>query len=158
MEKKKVSIWQEFKEFAFKGNVIDLAVGVMIGGAFGKIVTSVVNDLFMPLISLLTGNVGFENLYYAMDANQYASLAAAQEAGVATINFGLFLSTVLDFLLMAMCVFLIVKLLSKRRNRSHEQEEPPVPEAPKPVCPYCLTEIAKGATRCPHCTSLLEAQ
>jgi len=143
-------MWKEFKEFAFKGNVIDMAVGVMIGGAFGKIVTSVVNDLFTPILSLITGQLNFENLFWAMDGGTYATVEAAKEAGAATLNYGLFLSTVLDFLLMAFCVFLFVKFINRMRRH---KEEPAAPEAPKPVCPFCRTEIDPEATRCPHCTS-----
>lgn len=148
-------MWKEFKEFAFKGNVIDMAVGVMIGGAFGKIVTSVVNDLFTPILSLLTGRLNFENLFWAMDGGTYATVAEAQEAGAATLNYGMFLSTVLDFLLMAFCVFLFVKFINRMRR---QKEEPAAPEAPKPVCPFCRTEIDPEATRCPHCTSELSKE
>ena len=148
-------MWKEFKEFAFKGNVLDMAVGVMIGGAFGKIVTSVVNDLFMPLISKITGNIDFTNLFFAMDGKQYASLSDAQAANVATFNYGAFLSTVLDFLLMAFCVFLFIKGINKLRNL---HQKPAAPETPKRKCPYCCTEIALEATRCPHCTSVLEQE
>ncbi|MBQ3108582.1 MAG: large conductance mechanosensitive channel protein MscL, partial [Clostridia bacterium] len=146
-------MWKDFKAFAFKGNVVDMAVGVMIGGAFGKIVTSVVNDLFMPVISLITGNIDFNNLFVAMDGNTYATVDAATEAGVAVFKYGTFISTVVDFLLMAICVFAFVKLISKMHKK---KEEAPAPE-PAPVrhCPFCKMEIADDATRCPHCTSEL---
>lgn len=142
-----MSLWKEFKAFAFKGNVLDMAVGVMIGGAFSKIVTSVVNDLFMPVISLITGNLDYTNLFVALDGNAYATMEAAQEVGVATLNYGQFISTVIDFLLMAVCVFAFVKLIGKLHRK--KAEEP----APKRLCPFCRMEIADDATRCPHCTS-----
>jgi large conductance mechanosensitive channel len=144
-------MWKEFKEFAFKGNVIDMAVGVMIGAAFGKIISSLVNDLFMPVISLLTGNIEFNNLFIAMDGNSYATLEAAQEAGVATFNYGTFIMTIIDFILIALCIFLFVKMINKLKRKKAEPE----PETPKRLCPYCCTEIPEEATRCPHCTSIL---
>lgn len=149
---------KEFKEFAFKGNVVDMAVGVMIGGAFGKIVTSAVNDLFMPLISLLTGGLDFSGLFIALDGNAYPSLAAAQEAGAACFAYGSFLTTVLDFLIMAFCIFLMVKGLNKLRTLSHKKEEEPAPEKAPRLCPYCLEEINEKATRCPHCATELPAE
>jgi len=145
-------MWKEFKKFAFKGNILDMAVGVMIGGAFSKIVTSVVNDLFMPVISLFTGKMDFSSMFIALDGNSYTSLAQAQEAGAATFNYGAFLSSVVDFLLMALCVFFFVKLIAKLRR---PEEKPPEPK--KRTCPYCCLEIADEATRCPHCTAELEA-
>ena len=151
-----MKIFKEFKEFAFKGNVIDMAVGVMIGGACGKIVTSLVNDMFMPLLSLITGkmnNIG--SLFVALDGKTYESLDAVKEAGAAYIAYGPFLSTVIDFLLMAVCIFLFVKLITKLRNgpllKKAEVEVKPSPR----LCPYCKTEIHDEATRCPHCTSVL---
>ncbi|HOF95275.1 MAG TPA: large conductance mechanosensitive channel protein MscL [Clostridia bacterium] len=145
-------MWKEFKEFAFKGNVIDLAVGVMIGAAFGKIVTSVVNDIFMPLLSPLTGSLDFSSLFVAMDGNSYATLAKAQEAGAATLNYGAFITTVIDFLIIALCIFLFVRLISKLQRKESE-----VPAAPAEArkCPFCQSEISVLATRCPHCTSIL---
>ena len=147
-------MWKEFKEFAFKGNVIDLAVGVMIGGAFGKIVTSVVNDLFMPVLSLITGSLDFTKMFIAMDGKHYADIEAAKAADVATFNYGAFLTNVIDFLLIALSIFLFVKLINKLRAK---KEEPAPVAAPEPhKCPYCKSEISDGATRCPHCTSVLE--
>ena len=127
---------KEFKEFAFKGNVVDMAVGVMIGGAFGKIVTSAVNDLFMPLISLLTGGLDFSGLFIALDGNAYPTLAAAQEAGAACFAYGSFLTTVLDFLIMAFCIFLMVKGINKFK-KAPEPEAPAGPSAEEKL----LTEI-----------------
>ena len=108
-------MFKEFKEFAFKGHVVDMAVGVMVGGAFGKIVTSAVNDLFMPLISLLTGGLDFSSLFIALDGNAYPTLTAAQEAGAACFAYGSFLTTVLDFIIMAFCIFLMVKGINRLR-------------------------------------------
>ena len=136
---------QEFKEFAIKGNVVDMAVGVIIGGAFGKIVTSLVNDLIMPIIGKLTGGADFSQLYLPLDGNHYATLADAQ-AATATIAYGSFLTQVLDFLIVAIVIFAALK-----------RPAAPVEEAPTTkVCPFCKSEIAIEATRCPHCTSQLE--
>ncbi len=146
-------MWKEFKEFAFKGNVLDLAIGVMIGGAFGKIVTSAVNDLFMPVLSILTGNLDFSKMFIAMNGKQYESIAAAQAAKIATFNYGAFITAVIDFLLIAVCIFLFVKLINKLK-RPKKQETAAAPASPR-KCPYCCVEIAKEATRCPHCTSML---
>lgn len=140
---------QEFKEFAMKGNVVDLAVGVIIGGAFGKIVTSFVNDLVMPVIGKLTGGADFSQLYLPLDGNTYATLADAQ-AATATIAYGSFLTQVLDFLIMAIVIFAALKVLVKRPAPPAE-EEPTTKE-----CPFCKSEIAIEATRCPHCTSQLK--
>lgn len=146
---------KDFKTFAIQGNVINLAVGIMIGGAFGKIVTSLVNDIFMPIIGLLTGGVnsGFASvsgLFIAMDGNTYQSIQEATENNVGTLNYGAFLSNIVDFLLMAFCVFLFVRLVNKLM--------PKAKEAPKTSrkCPYCVTDIDEKATRCPHCTSRLD--
>lgn len=141
----------EFKEFAIKGNIMDMAIGVIIGGAFGKIVTSFVNDIIMPAISLLTGKLDFNNLFIALDGGEYATLAAAQEAGAATLNYGTFITTIIDFLIIAFSMFIVMKKLF----RAKKQEEAPAPATTK-VCPYCKSEIAIDATRCPHCTSELE--
>ena len=146
-----MKLFKEFKEFAVKGNVIDLAVGVIIGGAFGKIVTSLVNDVIMPLLSFVTrsGALSFENLFIALDGNKYETLAAAQEAGASTFNYGLFLTNVLDFLIIAFVIFIFIKQI----NRFKKKPEP-VPVTTK-ECPYCRTSIHKDAVRCPNCTSEL---
>jgi len=133
---------KEFKEFAFKGNVIDMAVGVVIGSAFTGIVTSIVNDLFTPLIAKLTGSVDFTKLSIALGSGEEAP----------TIMVGNFIQTVINFILIALCVFFFVKFVNKMRR---PKEEPPKKE-PR-LCPYCKTAIADDATRCPHCTSQLEA-
>lgn len=149
-------MWKSFKEFAFKGNVIDMAVGVMVGGAFGKIITSLVNDLFMPLIGLLTGGVDFAEMFVALDGNTYESLTAAKEAGASVLTYGAFISTVLDFFLIAVCVFLFVCLIKKMRERFAKKEEPAPEAKPARICPFCKSEIHDEAVRCPHCTSVLE--
>lgn len=141
-------VMQEFREFAVKGNVIDLAVGVIIGGAFGKIITSLVNDVLMPPIGLLLGKVDFSNLYLNMSGTKYASLAEAQAAGAPTLNYGLFLNNVVDFVIVALVIFLMIRAM----NRLVKKEEKPV-EVTTRDCPYCLTSISKKASRCPHCTS-----
>lgn len=142
---------QEFRKFIMRGNVLDLAVAVIIGGAFGKIVTSLVNDILMPPIGLLLGEVDFTNLFLNLSGGQYDSLAAAQEAGAATINYGLFINTIIEFLIIALAVFIIVRTA----NRLERKEEAP-PAAPTTKdCPYCYTSIPINATRCPNCTSEL---
>lgn len=141
---------QEFKAFAVKGNVVDMAVGVIIGGAFGKIVTSLVNDLIMPLIGKLTGGADFSQLFLPLDGNTYATLADAQ-AATATLAYGAFLTQVLDFLIIAVAIFFMLKLLTKLKRPAPAAEEAPTTKK----CPYCCTEIALEATRCPHCTSQL---
>lgn len=142
---------KEFKEFAVKGNVIDLAVAVIIGGAFGKIVSSFVQDIVMPVLSLLTGKIDFTNLFVSLDGNSYGTLAAAKEAGAATVNVGLFITAIIDFVLIALAIFIMLKILVKKK------EEVPAPvEVTTKVCPFCQSTIALKATRCPHCTSVLE--
>ncbi|MBE5784228.1 MAG: large conductance mechanosensitive channel protein MscL [Clostridiales bacterium] len=148
-------MFKQFKEFAFKGNVVDMAVGVMIGGAFGKIVTSAVNDLIMPLISLLTGGLDFSTLFIALDGNTYETLAAAQEAGAACFAYGSFITTVLDFLIMAICVFLMVKGITALRDLKKKDQPAPEPEKAPRTCPYCCEVINEKATRCPHCAAEL---
>jgi len=135
-----VKFWKEFKEFAFKGNVIDLAVGVMIGSAFSAIVTSIVNDIFTPLLSIITGKVDFSTLSVTIGAGESAPVLA----------YGAFLQAIVNFLMVALCIFLFVKAINKLHRKA--------PEAPKKEarkCPYCMSEIADNATRCPHCTSQL---
>ena len=146
----------EFKEFIAKGNVIDLAVGVIIGGAFQSIVKNLVENMITPVISLLTKQVSFTDMFVSLDGNEYATLAAAQEAGAATLNYGLFIQAVIDFLITAFVIFLLVKGINKIRNMG-KNEEAPVEEAPTTkVCPFCKSEIAIDATRCPNCTSEVE--
>ena len=152
-------LWGEFKTFAFKGNVLDMAVGVIIGGAFGAIVTSLINDILMPLIGLLI-RVDFSKWWIALDGNQYASVEAATEAGAGILNYGALISAVVYFLLVAICIFAVVKAINTARKKMEElrKKDEPAPEpAKKPrLCPYCYGEIHDEATRCPHCTSLLD--
>ncbi len=143
---------KEFKEFAVKGNVVDMAVGVIIGGAFGKIVTSFVNDLIMPVIGKLTGGTDFTQMFLPLDGNTYATLEEAQ-AATATIAYGSFLTQVLDFVIVAIVIFAMLKVLVKLKRP--EPEAAPE-EATTKTCPFCKTEIAIDATRCPNCTSQLE--
>lgn len=146
----------EFKEFAVKGNMIDLAIGVIVGGTFTTIVNSLVNNLIMPLISLLLGKVDFNNMFIALDGNKYATLAEAEEAGVAMIKYGAFITDVIKFILLMFVVFVIVKQINKIRAMQ-EAKKPKVEEAPtEKECPYCFTKISIKATKCPHCTSDLK--
>lgn len=151
--KKAKGFINDFKQFATKGNVIDMAVGVMIATSFTKIVNSLVNDIITPTISILTGKVDFSNLFIALDGNKYATLEEATKAGVGVINYGAFITNIIDFLMIALCLFIFLKVIFKFRNKKKE-EEPAKPTTKK--CPYCLNEIPLEATRCGHCTSLLE--
>jgi large conductance mechanosensitive channel len=143
---------KEFKEFALKGNVLDLAVGLIIGGAFGKIVTSLVNDIVMPPFGLLLGHINFSNLYIDLSGKGYTSLDAAQKAGAPTINYGLFINNVIDFLLVSLVIFLIIRGFNKLRR-----QQPVVQPVSTKNCPYCQTAIPLKATRCPNCTSDLNS-
>ena len=145
-------MWKEFKEFAMKGSIMDLALGVIIGGAFGKIVTSLVNDMIMPLVGRLLGKVDFSNLYINLNnpLDNSLSLAAAKAAKIPTLNYGLFINNVIDFLIVAFSLFIVIKQL----NRFKKKEEPAPVSVKK--CNYCCTDIPLTAKRCPHCTSELE--
>lgn len=140
---------KEFKKFALRGNMIDLAVGMIIGSAFTSIVNSLVNDMIMPIVSIFTGKVDFTNWFIALDGGSYATLEAAQEAGAATFNYGSFISNVINFVIMAFVVFMFVKAMNKMKKK----EEPAAPTTKK--CPFCKSEISIEATKCPHCTSEL---
>ena len=142
---------KEFKAFVLKGNVLDLAVAVIIGAAFGKIVTSFTNDIIMPPIGMLLGNVNFTDLFISLDGNQYASLAIAQAAGAPTINYGVFINTIINFLIVAAALFMAVRTMNRLKK-----DEPAAPD--KKECPYCLSAIPIQASRCPHCTSELAKQ
>lgn len=148
---------EEFKTFIMRGNVIDLAVGVIIGGAFQKIITSLVNDVIMPLITLITGGVDFKQWFIALDGGVYSTLEEAQAVGAATLNYGVFLTEVINFLIIAFVIFILVRTM----NRIAEAAKPKVEEVPEEPttkkCPHCCSEIAIEATRCPHCTSVIEA-
>jgi large conductance mechanosensitive channel len=144
---------KEFKQFVMRGNVLDLAVAVIIGAAFGRIITSLVNDVIMPPIGLLLGGVSFRSLYWNLSGVQYASLEEAQAAGAATINYGLFINTIVDFLIIAFVIFLVIRQV----NRLSRKPEPaPAPAEPTTKeCPYCLSSVPIKAVRCAHCTSAL---
>lgn len=146
----------EFKKFIMRGNVIDLAVGVIIGGAFQKIVNSLVNDVVMPLISLITGGVDFNNWFLVLGEGEFATAAEAKAAGVATLNYGTFIGTALDFLIMAFVIFVFIKIINTVSDKL-KKEKPEEPAAPTTKeCPYCKSEIDIAATKCPHCTSEVE--
>ena len=141
---------KEFKEFAVRGNVLDMAIGIVIGAAFGKIVSSFVSDILMPPIGMVLGKVNFADLFINQSDKPVSTLAEARAAGAATINYGLFLNTVMDFVIVAFVVFLLVRQINRLKRRG---------EAPAPVreCPHCVTTIPLKATRCPQCTSDLKA-
>lgn len=152
-------MWSEFKKFAFRGNVMDMAVGVMIGGAFNSIVSSLVNDVFMPLFGLILNTATLNAKYIVLKGREFVeagmTAAEATAAGASVMTYGAFVSAVLNFLIMVVIVFFIVKLINKLKTIGHKPvEEEPAPE-PR-LCPYCKSVIADDATRCPHCTSQLE--
>jgi len=142
---------KEFKEFAMRGNVLDMAVGIIIGAAFGRIITSLVSDILMPPIGRLLGKVDFSSLFLNISGTSYATLADAKAAGAATINYGIFLNTVLDFLIVALVIFLLVRQIN-RWNKPAPATAPTTKD-----CPYCYSAIPIKATRCPNCTSELRA-
>ena len=142
---------KEFKEFALRGNLLDMAIGIIIGAAFGKIITSLVSDIVMPPIGKLLGNIDFGSLYINLSGKTFTSLAEAQAAGVPTINYGVFLNTILDFIIVAVVLFFIVRAV----NQIKKKEETPVAVPATKECPYCCTQVAIKATRCPSCTSQL---
>lgn len=142
---------KEFKEFAMKGNVVDLAVGFILGAAFGKIVTSLVSDIIMPPIGLILGKVDFSSLFLNLSGKSYSSLAEAKAAGAATLNYGVFINNVVDFLIVAFAVFLLVRIVN-RWNKPAPAAAPTTKD-----CPYCVSKIPLKATRCPNCTSAIPA-
>ncbi|MDH3579758.1 MAG: large conductance mechanosensitive channel protein MscL [Hyphomicrobiales bacterium] len=144
---------KEFKEFAMRGNVMDMAVGIIIGAAFGKIVASFVKDIIMPPIGMLMGNVDFSSLFINLSDKSFATLAEAQKAGAATINYGVFINTVVDFVIIAFAIFMVIRAM----NNMKRQEEPAPAEPTTKECPQCLSTIPIAATRCGHCTSELAA-
>ena len=143
---------KEFKEFAMRGNVLDMAVGIIVGAAFGQIVTSFVQDVMMPPIGRLVGHVDFSNLFVNLTETHYDTIAAAKAAGAATLNYGQFLNTVVNFMIVAFAVFLLVRQV----NRLAPKPTPVAAPATRD-CPYCLSAVPAKATRCPHCTSELRA-
>ncbi len=143
---------KEFKEFALRGNVVDMAVGIVIGAAFGKIVSSLVTDIVMPPIGVLMGNVNFSGLFINLSNQTYASLAQAKEAGAATINYGVFINTVLDFVIVAFAIFMVIRMMNRMKR-----QETPAPAAPTTKeCPHCLSTVPLKASRCAHCTSEMQ--
>jgi large conductance mechanosensitive channel len=140
-------MFKEFKEFAMKGNVLDMAVGIIIGAAFGKIITSLVTDILLPPFGLILGKVDFSSLFINISGKEYDSLAAAKTAGAATINYGLFLNNILDFLIVAFAIFLLVRMVN------HWNKPAPAAAPVTKECPYCATQIPIAASRCPNCTS-----
>jgi len=138
---------KEFKEFAIRGNVVDMAVGVIIGGAFGKIVSSMVSDVLMPPIGLMLGNVNFASLFVSLNGEAYPSLQQAKDAGAPTLNYGVFLQHTFDFVILAFAVFLLVRQVNKLKPK------PPATPDKSRDCPQCFSSIPKQATRCAHCTS-----
>ncbi len=143
---------KEFKEFISRGSVIDLAIGIIIGAAFTAIVNSLVKDIIMPPIGYLMRGVDFSSMFYALDGQQYASLAAAEEAGAPTINFGVFINEIITFIIVALVIFFLIRAIN-RMNREEEEESA---EPTTKDCPYCFSEIPIKATRCPNCTSQLQ--
>jgi large conductance mechanosensitive channel len=149
--RKESAMFEEFKKFIMRGNVLDLAIAVIIGAAFGRIITSLVNDIIMPPIGLLLGNVDFANLFINLSGTPYASLAAAQEAGAPTINYGVFLNTIIEFLIVAFVLFLIIRAVNRL-----QKPEPAKPAGPATrECPYCASQVPLKATKCMYCTSSL---
>lgn len=144
---------KEFRDFALRGNVLDMAVGIIIGLAFGSVVNSLVNDIIMPPIGLALSGVDFSNLYINLSDTSYESLAAAQEAGAPTINYGMFINVLINFVIVAFAVFMLVKGANQMMARAQKEEAPAEPTTK--TCPYCKSEIDIEATRCPHCTSEL---
>jgi large conductance mechanosensitive channel len=143
---------KEFREFAMRGNVLDMAIGIIIGAAFGKIVSSAVNDILMPPFGLLIGKVDFTNLYINMSGGSYASLAEAKAAGAATLNYGLFINTIIDFVIVAFVIFMMIRQINRLKRQP--AAAPAAPTAQE--CPFCATSIPIKARRCPHCTSELQ--
>ncbi|MBC7398138.1 MAG: large conductance mechanosensitive channel protein MscL [Bdellovibrionales bacterium] len=145
-------MFKEFKTFILRGNVLDLAIGIIIGGAFGKIVSSFVADILMPPIGMLLGKVDFSSLFVVLNGQSYPSLAEAKKAGAPTINYGLFINTLIDFLIVAFCIFMVVRFINRMLRT-----EPASPPAPRTKdCPQCLMNIPFAAKKCGHCTSAVE--
>jgi large conductance mechanosensitive channel len=144
-----MKITEEFKQFAIKGNVVDMAIGIVIGAAFGTVVKSMVDDIITPPLGRLLGGMNFSNLFVNLSSGSYSSLAAAKQAGAATLNYGLFLNSVISFIIVAFALFIVVKMMNKLKK------EPPAPESNTKECPQCSSVIPIKALRCPFCTSQL---
>ncbi len=149
---KSKGFWNDFKEFAVKGNAMDLAIGVIIGGAFTSIVNSLVNDILMPLIGAVTGGLDFSEWFASLDGTHYDTLAQAEEAGAAILSYGNFITAIINFLIVALVIFIVFKKLLNPKKK----EVPVVAEETEKECPFCKTKIHIKATRCPHCTSELK--
>jgi len=147
-----MSFVSEFKEFTMRGNVLDMAVGIIIGAAFGKIVSSLVNDVIMPPIGLLLGGVDFSNLFMTISGDVFPTLAEAQAAGAVTINYGVFINNIIDFIIVAFAIFLVIRQVNRMKRK---EEAAPTPAPNTKECPFCQTAIPIKATRCPNCTSQL---
>jgi large conductance mechanosensitive channel len=145
-------MFKEFKEFAMRGSVLDMAIGIIIGAAFGRIVSSAVNDILMPPIGLLLGKVDFSNLYINLSGGSFGSLAEAKSAGAATINYGLFINGIIDFVIVAFVIFLMIRWINRMKRQPAVEAVPTSKE-----CPFCATSIPIKASRCPHCTSEIKA-
>lgn len=144
-------MWKEFKEFIMRGNLLDMAIGIILGIAIGAIITSLVNDIIMPPIGLLLGGVNFSNLFVSLNGQTYPSLDAAKAAGAPTINYGVFLVTLINFLIIALVLFMIIRTINRMRRKQETSAAPTTKE-----CPHCHTQIPILAIRCPNCTSQLE--
>ena len=143
-------MWKEFKEFAMRGNVLDMAIGIIIGAAFGKIVSSFVNDVLMPPLGLILGKVDFSNMFINLSSQSFATLEEAKKAGAVTIKYGLFINTIIDFIIVAFVIFLMIRQINRLKRK-------PAPADPTTKdCSYCFSVIPIKATRCPHCTSELK--
>jgi large conductance mechanosensitive channel len=150
-------MWKEFRDFAMKGNIADLAIAVVIGGAFGKIVTSLVNDIIMPLVGLLLGKVDFSNLFITLGSGNFKTIKEAKLANVPTLNYGVFINNVIDFLIVALSIFFVIRQLSRLTRKKDDKVQVTTSTVPTTKqCSYCYTEIHKDATRCPHCTSMID--
>ena len=141
---------KEFKTFIMRGNVLDLAVGIIIGGAFGKIISSFVNDILMPPLGMIMGKINFADLFINLSGKPYPTVAAAKAAGAPTINYGMFINTIIDFLIVAFAIYLMIVQVNRLKKKP--EEAPPATKE----CPFCISAVSIKATRCPHCTSNLE--
>ena len=149
-----MSIMGEFKAFAMRGNVMDMAVGIIIGASFGKIVTSFVSDILMPPLGLVLGKLDFTNMYMTLSGGSYPTLEAAKAAGAITVNYGLFINTAIDFIIVAFAIFLMIMWINKLKKKEEKKEEAKLPSVKE--CPYCASSIPLKAKRCPNCTSDLK--
>lgn len=145
-------MWKEFRDFAMKGNVVDLAIGVVIGGAFGKIVSSLVNEIIMPMVGMFLGKVDFSNLFITLGTEKFKTMEEAKAAGVVTLNYGVFINNVIDFLIIALSIFIVVKQISRFTKKKEEK----LAALTTKQCKYCYSEVHIDASRCPHCTSIIE--